>query len=103
MARIIAINLVEWNSTQSEARPNSTYQFTVPSSCGNATAARLIADGSDAKSGITFNGFSYDVALDNGNPVKLSNSTLNEPVSISGGTLELVVPHSSAAVVSLTC
>ena len=102
LARIVAINLVEWNATQS-GRPNETYTFTLPNTCSNATVARLIADGSDVTTGITFNGYSYSVELANGMPVKLDNATSDEPVAIEGGVLSVTVPHSSAAIVSLTC
>ena len=109
LQRIMVINLQQYNysnaSTEGQ-RPVTTYNFQVPQSCsgGNATVSRLLANGSDAITGITWDGYSYNYELQNGMPVRLTNVTVGETASASaGGDISVDVPHSSAAMLSLKC
>lgn len=62
---------------------------------------RLSANGSDAISGISWDGWSYNYELDHGRPVRLSNVTTGEYVTVSvNGTIVVSVPDSSAAVLN---
>lgn len=62
---------------------------------------RLSANGSDAISGISWDGWSYNYELDMGRPVRLSNVTTGEYVTVSvNGTIVVSVPDSSAAVLN---
>ena len=71
---------------------------------GGATVQRLMANGSDALTGITWDGYSYNHDLDNGNPVRLTNVTRGECVTVKkDGSVGLSVPWSSVAVLSLAC
>ncbi|KAJ5461381.1 Beta-glucuronidase [Penicillium daleae] len=84
------IAMQEYNSTE-PSRGSATYQF-----------SRLLADGSDAISGITWDGWSYNYELKGGKPVRLSNITIGETVSAdSNGFVQLEVPFSSAAILNL--
>lgn len=61
---------------------------------------RLAANGSDAITGITWDGWSYNYELANGQPVRLANVTdVGETVVVSdNGTVAVTVPDASAAV-----
>ena len=102
MQRIAVINMVEYNytTTNRTARPTANYNFQVPTTCGEtATVRRLMANGSDAITGITFDGYSYNYELKNGMPVRLANSTRGEYIKVSKkGIVTVGVPYSSAAI-----
>ncbi|KAF2169012.1 glycoside hydrolase family 79 protein [Zasmidium cellare ATCC 36951] len=107
LARIIVINMMSYNATDYNAeyintypRPTENYSFQLPSYLeGNFGIQRLIANGSDAISGVTFDGFSYNYERENGRPVLLRNVTRGEEVSVSRGRLSVGVPRSSAVIV----
>lgn len=62
---------------------------------------RLSANGSDAVSGVTWDGWSYNWELDGGKPVRLANVTVGEVVVVGeDGAVEVGVPDSSAAVLN---
>jgi hypothetical protein len=107
LKRVMVINLNQYNYSVSapSKRPANEYTFTVPTTCaGSGTAQRLLANGSDAITGITFNGVSYNYELDNGKPKFLGNVSKDESVKVgSDGGFTLSVPWSSAALVQLTC
>ncbi|KAF6832002.1 glycoside hydrolase family 79 protein, partial [Colletotrichum musicola] len=69
---------------------------------GEAKVQRLRANGSDAVSGITWDGWSYNHELDEGKPVKLDNVTVGETVEVKDGRVEVEVAASEAVVVSPT-
>jgi hypothetical protein len=103
--RALLINLNEWNYTSPAVqaqRPSKTYTLAVPGgsgSKGTVTLSRLSADGSDALSGITWAGNSYNYELDNGKPVRLHNVTDVEHVVVKNGMVSVEVPDSSAVMV----
>ncbi|KAJ9626592.1 hypothetical protein H2203_004225 [Taxawa tesnikishii (nom. ined.)] len=112
LARIVVINMQEYNSstqtnnyTDDYPRPVERYSFQLPQGCsGKATTQRLLANGSDAITGITFDGYSYNYELDNGMPVLLNNVTRGETVSVDRrGRMSVDVPRSSAVIVRLEC
>jgi hypothetical protein len=112
LARVAIINLAEYNYTDSSGaarttkpRPRVTYNISVPSIYGGQSVGvqRLMANGSDALSGITWDGYSYNWELDEGRPVLLRNVTRGETVKIGpGGQLQVVLPFSSVAIVDLS-
>jgi len=106
LARLMIINLNQYNYTVSTAdkRPEIAYNFTVPVECaGVGVVQRLIANGSDATSGITFNGATYDYEVAKGKP-KLTGAHTNETVWVGeDGGVAVLVPASSAALLQLTC
>ena len=109
LQRVIVINMQQYNYSNASTegpRPVSMYSFQVPESCGgqNATVSRLMANGSDAITGITWNGLSYNYELQSGMPVRLDNVTIGETIVVgANGSMIVDVPHSSAAMVSLKC
>ena len=111
LARILLVDLHTYNTTADNnyttpfARPAEKYSFQLPSDCkGEAQVQRLLANGSDAITGITWNGYSYNYELDEGKPVRMDNVTCGESVEVDGkGTMSVEVPWSSAAIVSLAC
>lgn len=65
---------------------------------------RLVANGSDAVTGITWDGDSYNYELAEGKPVRQGNVTCGERVKIDRkGVVRLDVEWSSAVVVTLDC
>ncbi|MCJ1282038.1 hypothetical protein MMC26_001361 [Xylographa opegraphella] len=106
LARIAVINMREYNYTTNgsapSARSSSSYSFSLPAGYGSqVTVQRLIANGSDAISGITFDGYSYNYELDNGKPVLLKNVTRGETLGIWGDVVSVDVPDSSAAILHI--
>ncbi|KAB8337063.1 hypothetical protein FH972_021367 [Carpinus fangiana] len=85
LRRIAVINMHQFNysSTSTPHRPTLSYQFKLPSECvggKQANVRRLMANGSNADTGVTFNGFSYSYELGRGKPVRLTNVTHDEAV-----------------------
>jgi hypothetical protein len=110
LAKIMLINLHDHNTTTennytdpSIQRGVENFAFQVPQGCRGkaATLQRLMANGSDAVTGATFNGYSFNYELDNGKPVLLKNVTRGETVEVDRrGNLSVAVPDSSAVLVS---
>ncbi|ORX97555.1 hypothetical protein BCR34DRAFT_548540 [Clohesyomyces aquaticus] len=109
LSRVVVINMAQYNYTSPSQtlsnRPKDSYNFTLPTGCaGQGVVQRLMANGSDATSGITFNGESYAYELEKGRPVRLGNTTRDEVVYVgSDGGMGVEVPWSSAAVVVVDC
>jgi len=112
LKRVIVINLRQYNYTvesdaaaQSLTRRTNTYYFNIPMTCaGVGTLHRLIANGSDATTGVTWDGLSYAHELDLGKPVRMENVTRGETVYVGAdGMFQVDVPESSACMVSLKC
>ena len=62
-----------------------------------------MANGSDAITGISFDGWSYNWELDNGRPVKLVNITTGKFIGSKNGVVTVQVSNSSAALSSHVC
>lgn len=106
LARVAVINMQEWNYTgaaAASARPAAKYTFQLPEkSAEKLSLQRLMANGSDAITGISWDGWSYNYELKGGAPVRLGNVTVGEMVPVdSKGLVELEVPFSSAAILNL--
>ncbi|KAK5112946.1 hypothetical protein LTR62_003768 [Meristemomyces frigidus] len=109
LARLIVINMMEYNNTDYNSnytdkypRPVEQYTFQLPrAACGRVGLQRLLANGSDAITGVTFDGYSYNYELENGLPVLLSNVTRGETAEVDWtGQLCVEVPRSSAVIVN---
>jgi hypothetical protein len=113
LARLIVINLEAHNSTvngngevndpNEPERPEFKYAFRLPESqirTGWASVQRLAANGSDAISGITWDGWSYNREVDDGKPVRLRNVTVGEKVLVNGGVVELMVAAREAVMLT---
>ena len=104
LARIAVINMQQWNYTgtdvEANPRPSAMYQFQVSEASGKSLSVRrLMANGTDAITGITWNGFSYNYELEGGRPVRLSNVTFDQTVQVdSKGVVQLELPYSSGAI-----
>lgn len=107
LKRVMIINMNQYNYSvpKPTLRPEIAYNFTLPTSCaGTGMVQRLIANGSDAITGVTFNGVSYNYELDHGKPKLLGNVTKDETVWVgSDGGVSILVPASSAALVQFEC
>ncbi|PWY92738.1 hypothetical protein BO70DRAFT_282858 [Aspergillus heteromorphus CBS 117.55] len=113
LARVAIINMVEFNYTSTgstvgavESRLSAKYVLQLPSSQSASSASisvqRLMANGSNAITGITWDGWSYNYELDQGRPVRLQNVTTGEVIPVgSDGTVEIEIPYSSAAILNL--
>lgn len=100
--KLAVMNLRQWNATDNQQRPEQRYEFVVPQGVKQAQVKRLIADGSDAYSGVTYGGMSYNLELDEGRPVRLHNVTDVEEVTVGqDGVLAITVPDASAVVARL--
>ncbi|KAL2878674.1 hypothetical protein SGCOL_005897 [Colletotrichum sp. CLE4] len=112
LTRILVINLNPHNTTVngtgttpdpniSPTRGIKQYSFTVPwANDMFANVRRLKANGSDAISGVTWDGWSYNHELDEGKPVRLGNVTVGETAIVYGGRVTVAVRDSEAVVVS---
>lgn len=112
LGRIIVLNMHAYNYTvngiglvpllQPTPRPSHNYTFAVPSVFNGrvVTLHRLMANGSDALSGITYDGWSYNYELNNGQPVRLPNVTIGETTTVVNGQVSVSVPDSSALLLS---
>ncbi|KAK3341468.1 glycoside hydrolase superfamily [Lasiosphaeria hispida] len=114
LARLIVLNMHGHNTTvggaglvplpSTPARGAVNYTFAIagtePPGRGMVVSIqRLWANGSDAITGITWDGWSYNYELDEGRPVRLSNVTVGETTVIDAdGGVTVTVPHSSAVV-----
>jgi hypothetical protein len=84
--RMMVINLMTYNATPPNdylndyPRPVEKYEFHLPKGCHGklADVQWLMANGSDAITGITFDAWSYNYELDGGLPVRLDNVTRGE-------------------------
>jgi hypothetical protein len=107
LARIAVINMRAYNYTVNGTssvlnpvkRPSQEYSFEVPEG-SEVGVRRLYANGSDAISGITWDGWSYNWELDHGKPVKLHNVTVGESLRAQGGMLNLTVEDSTAVILN---
>lgn len=109
LERIAVVNLREYNYTingtstvpNPDPRPTRSYTFQVPSDISRADVQRLVANGSDAITGITWDGWSYNWDLDLGKPVRLDNVTIGEQTNVQKGSLTVEVDDSSAVILDL--
>lgn len=109
LERIAVVNMREYNYTVNgtssvinpDSRPTQSYTFQVPEGVSVVDVQRLAANGSDAITGITWDGWSYNWELDNGKPVRLHNVTTGEQVKVQQGIVVLDVDDSSAAIINL--
>lgn len=107
LARVIVVNMNEFNATAGNEfvdayeRPVERYSLKLPRGVeGCFGLRRLLANGSDAVTGVTFDGFSYDFELDGGFPVRQTNVTSGETVIVGReAVLAIDVPWSSAVIV----
>jgi len=107
LARIAVINMRAFNYTVNGTssvvnpvkRPTREYSFEVPGEC-EVVVQRLFANGSDAISGITWDGWSYNWELEKGKPVRLHNVTVGEMASAVGGVVNVTVEDSSAVILN---
>lgn len=110
LARIMVLNMNGYNNTvrgegisnleSPPTRASTDYTFRVSGISGTAKVQRLMAGGSDAISGITWDGWSYNYELGQGKPVRLTNVTTGETVAVDNGQVTVRVPYSSAAMLS---
>ena len=102
LSRAGIVNMIEYNYTgATTSRPIAQYTVSFPSSYnGSVLVQRLMANGSDVLSGITFAGYSYNWELDNGLPVLLTNVTQNETLDVINGKVTVDVPYSSYALLN---
>lgn len=105
LRRIMVLNMNSYNYSSAEpsARLTRLYSLKLGSALGDATVTlqRLHANGSDAITGITWDGWSYNYELAEGKPVRLHNVTVGETFKARNGLIEVAVPDSQAVVVNL--
>lgn len=109
LRKIALINLQDYNTTaeneyrSTSVRGSKNFALRLPAECKSERiqVQRLIANGSDAVTGVTFDGYSYNYELENGKPVLLHNVTHAETVRAGRhGLVEVEVPDSSAVLLS---
>ncbi|KAJ5769363.1 hypothetical protein N7520_003922 [Penicillium odoratum] len=104
LTRIAVLNMQEYNYTESASsdRPMASYSFQLPeTSAKHLSVHRLMANGSDAITGVSWDGWSYNYELKGGAPVRMNNITVGEMVSVDSGVVELKLPYSSGAILNL--
>jgi hypothetical protein len=112
LARLMVINMHGYNTTVDGSgldplptppvRTLRNFRFDVEGVRDgvSATVHRLMANGSDAITGITWDGWSYNYDLNEGKGVKLGNVTVGEKVVVRGGQVAVDVADSSAVILS---
>jgi len=107
LARLAVIQMRAYNySTAGPGqRPVETFEFQLDGELAatvkEVVAERLIANGSDAITGVTFGGYSFNHELEEGRPVLLKNVSASEPVQVQQGRgFAVNVPWSSAVVLN---
>jgi len=109
LKRVLVLNLNQYNYTVNgtssipnpKPRPSQEYTFQVPDGySGTVGIQRLVANGSDAITGITWDGTSYNWELDEGRPVKLGNVTVGEKAMVANGSVNVSVADSSAVILN---
>ncbi|KAL3427446.1 glycoside hydrolase family 79 protein [Phlyctema vagabunda] len=104
LARIALINLRAYNTSSDSAptdRPHRKYTLNVELKDGKEVGIqRLLANGSDVQTGITWDGWSYEYDLDEGRPVRLPNITVDETVLVVNGQIQVTVLDSSAVILN---
>lgn len=101
LQRIAIVQMREFNSSTG-TRPVESFSFQLPNTLARVSVQRLAASGSDAITGITFDGTSYNYELDEGRPVVLGNVTRDKALQVAqDGVVTIEVPWSSAAVMNL--
>lgn len=109
LTRLLIVDLHTYNTTANNyttsfPRPVESHTFQLPACCRGGAVHRLVANGSDAVTGITWDGDSYNYELAEGKPVRQGNVTCGERVKIDRkGFVRLDVEWSSAVVVTLDC
>lgn len=96
------VNFTE-GTTNPESRGNRMFSVNVPanaSAAGVVDVQRLVANGTDARNGISWDGWSYAIDLDGGLPSRLLNVTVGETASISGGIVKVDIPDAQAVMLS---
>jgi hypothetical protein len=113
LARIMVINMNGYNTTVDGAglqpvadppkRGTKSYTFGLEGVRDGVEVylQRLLANGSDAITGCTFDGLSYNYDLDLGKPVRLHNVTVGEKVVVKDGAVTVDVPDSSALLLNI--
>jgi hypothetical protein len=101
LVRVVILNMIEYLSTSSTARPKSTFSLSVPAGVKGALVERLTAPGADALSGVTFGGFSYDYSRAEGKPVLVDATAALEEVSAKNGVLSVTLQDSEGVVLHL--
>ena len=109
LARVALINMRQYNYTVNGTssvinpvpRASLSYEFQVlQGRSAKVNIQRLWANGSDAITGITFDGYSYNYELNLGEPVRLRNVTVGETVEVKNGIGSVTVPDSSAVILN---
>ncbi|KAF1984509.1 glycoside hydrolase family 79 protein [Aulographum hederae CBS 113979] len=110
LVRIMVINLLDYSpssnsSSPAPARPKTRYNLALPKSCaGIGIVNRLTASGSQAVTGVTWNGMSFNWEIEGGKGKILGNTTRNEWIAVgSNGVVFLDVVASGAALVKVNC
>lgn len=105
LVRLVVLNMQAFNATSAGGRPKRGYRFQVPGSDSDggagalrASVERLTAAGSDAETGITLGGVSYDYNRQQGKPVVVDDR--EEMVVVEDGVLAVEVEDSSAALLT---
>lgn len=109
LARVAIINMRQYNYTVNGTssvlnpvpRPVVEYDIQVPENAGSEVAIqRLLSNGSDAISGLSWDGISYNLELDEGRPVKLYNVTVGEKAKVENGVVKIGIPDSEAVILT---
>jgi hypothetical protein len=104
LVRIAVLNMREYNSTSTIARPAVTYSFAVNGARkGSAwTVERLTAAGSDVETGVSFGGYAYEYST-LGKAAKAQGVAIGESVRTGGnGVASVQISDSEAVVLTLS-
>lgn len=113
LSRIMVINFVGYNTTvngtglglagnPAAKRESRMYTFEVGPSVREVSVQRLMANGSDAITGVTWDGYSFNYELEQGDPVLLTNVTRGEVLQTTAGRVTIDVLDSSVVMLSMS-
>lgn len=99
LAKYVLVNLDEWNSTTTYARPVQNVALDVPSGAKQAQIQRLTAPGSNVETNVTWGGLSWD--FQDGRLVQSGASTIRT-VSVKDSKLNVKISSTECLVVTFS-
>ncbi|PNS16297.1 hypothetical protein CAC42_6404 [Sphaceloma murrayae] len=97
--RVLVVDLRVYNGTAATGtRPSGTYKLDFAGKCEGGKVRRLMAAGSDATTGVTWDGTTYDFK-NMGKPARAAKKTVEKVKVGRNGKMSIEVPWSSAAVI----
>lgn len=99
MAKYVIINLDEWNTTTSYARPSQRFSLDLPRGVRSAEVKRLTGPGASSVTDISWGGFSWNYTESGG--LRRFGEKKEEVIHSRGGCIDLEIPSTEAVLIEL--